>query len=87
VTTRPRRSARTLPEYKKITKNKIKKRKGYIFDDRENTFSVLKVLFFSVQVLFLSVKILFLSVKILFLSVEILFFKRGFTVFKRENTF
>ncbi len=44
---------------------------GYTFDERENTFSVLKVLFFSAQVLFLSVKILFLSVDLLFLSVDL----------------
>ena len=30
---------------------------GYTFDERENTFSVLKVLFLSVHVLFLSVLI------------------------------
>jgi hypothetical protein len=39
-----------------------KEKTPYTFDERENTFSVLKVLFFSAQVLFLSVKILFLSV-------------------------
>jgi hypothetical protein len=50
----------------------------YTFDARENTFSVLKVLFFRAQVLFISVKILFLSVDLLFLSVDLFFFSVDF---------